>query len=110
MSYTVPNYEVPLNSGPQRQTHNSWYRFFQGVYQGQPPSNESTVSVGGSPFMFTAPSKGYVILNGGSVSAVQFTRSVTTLTGQTAGIFPLNQGDVLTVTYASLPTMTFVPQ
>lgn len=60
--------------------------------------------------MFTAPSKGYVILNGGSVSAVQFTRSVTTLTGQTAGIFPLNQGDVLTVTYASLPTMTFVPQ
>lgn len=108
MSYDVPNYEIPLN--PKGQTHSAWYRFFQASYQGQAPSNESPVTLGASPFPYTAPSRGFVILSGGSVSAVQFTRSVTTLTGQTAGIFPLSQGDVLTVTYASLPNMTFVPQ
>jgi hypothetical protein len=86
-----------------------WYRFFQGLYQGTPPSAESTLVVGASPWTYTAPVKGFVILKGGTVSAVTFTRSVTTVTGQTAGIFPMNQGDMLTVTYSGLPSMVWVP-
>jgi hypothetical protein len=51
-----------------------------------------------------------MIIRGGSVSAVQFTRSVTTLTGQTQGVFPLAQGDTLTITYTGGgPTLTWVP-
>jgi hypothetical protein len=109
MAYqTVPTYEQALHK--QGQTSSVWYRFFQGSYQGVPPSAEVTVAVGGSPFMYTAPVKGFVILTGGTVTAVQFTRAQTTLTGQTSGLFPLNQGDILTVTYSGLPTMVFVPQ
>jgi hypothetical protein len=105
--YSLPTYEQSLTA--KGQTSQSWYRFFSGVYQGTPPANESKVTLGASPYAYQAPAKGFVILSGGSVSAVQFTRSVTTLTGQTSGIFPLNQGDVLTITYASLPVAVWVP-
>lgn len=108
MSYQIaPTYEQPIIKNGQ--TTASWYRFFQGLFQGTPPSAELTLSVGGSPFSYTAPVKGFVILKSGTVSSVAFTRSVTTLTGQTSGIFPLNQGDILTVTYTGLPSMIWVP-
>ena len=105
--YSLPTYEQSLTKSGQ--TAQSWYRFFSGVFQGTPPANESKLSVGASPYAYQAPVKGFVILSGGSVSAVQFTRSVTTLTNQTSGIFPLNQGDTLTITYASLPVAVWVP-
>lgn len=108
MSYIVPAFETSLML--KGQTNRVWYRFFQALWQGTPPSNESKVVVGGSPFSYVVPSRGFVILSGGTVTAVQFTRSVTTLTGQTSGIFPMNQGDTLTVTYSALPSVTFVPQ
>ena len=108
MAYQIPTYETPLTS--KGQTQSSWYRFFLSVWQGAAPSNETTLKVGGSPFSYTAPSRGYVLLKGGTVSAVQVMRSVTTLTGLTAGIFPLSQGDVLVVTYSALPTMVFFSQ
>jgi hypothetical protein len=90
-------------------TNKVWYRFWQGLYQGTPPAAESTLAVGASPFSYTAPVKGFVIVKGGTVSSITFTRSVTTVTGQTAGIFPLNQGDTLTVSYTGLPSLTWVP-
>ena len=105
---TCPTNEQPLSV--KGQTSSVWYRFLQGIFSGQPSASESSVSVGASPFSFTAPSGGFIILRGGTVSSVQFTRANTTLTGQTSGIFPLSQGDVLTVTYSGLPSMVFVPQ
>ena len=87
-----------------------WYRFFQAVNDGTPSGGEVPVTLTASPFTFTAPSHGFVILRGGVVSAVQFIRTVTTLTGQTAGIFPLSRNDQLIVTYTGLPAMLFVPQ
>jgi hypothetical protein len=104
----LPTYEQPLTKGGQ--TASVWYRAFQGLVQGVPPSAERTITVGISPFSYTAPSKGFLIISGGIVTATQFTRTVTTLTGQTTGIYPLSQGDVLTVTYTGLPTVTWVPQ
>lgn len=109
MSYqSCPTYEQALVI--KGQTSSVWYRFFQAVYKGTPPSSESALTVGASPFAFTAPSRGFIMLSGGTVSAVQFTRAQTTLTGQTSGIFPISQGDTLTVTYSGLPSMVFVPQ
>lgn len=103
----MPNYDTSLLTG--KQITRSWFRWFQDEDNGLPKGAEITVSVGGSPFVFTAPSAGYIILRGGTVSAVELTRTVTILTGQTAGFFPLSQGDQLTVTYSALPTMVFVP-
>jgi hypothetical protein len=109
LSYqTAPTYETPLTI--KGQIHTSWYRFFQGVFKGTPPSSESVLVLGASPFAYQAPAKGFLIVRGGSVSAVQFTRAVTTLTGQTQGVFPLAQGDTLTITYTGGgPTLTWVP-
>jgi hypothetical protein len=104
----VPTYEQPIQSG--KNTSAVWYRFFQGVFLGTPPSSEITITAGASPYTYTAPAKGFLIVRGGTVSAIQFTRTVTTLTGQTAGLFPLSQGDQLTVTYSGLPTLVWVPQ
>lgn len=109
MSYqNCPNYEQPLTKSGQ--TQSVWYRFFQGLYTGVAPTSEDAVKIGASPFSFVFPSRGFVIIQGGTVSAVQFTRAVTTLTGLTAGIFPGSLGDTLTVTYSGLPNMLFVPQ
>jgi hypothetical protein len=102
----LPTYETSLGG---KQTTRSWFRWFQDQNNGLPKGAEVAVTVGGSPFAFTATSGGYIILRGGTVSAVEVTRTVTTLTGQTAGVFPLSQGDVLTVTYSALPAMVFVP-
>ena len=108
MSYRqIPSYETAI--AQKGQTTRSWFRWFQDQNNGLPTGAEVPVSVGGSPFAFTAPVAGYMILRGGTVSAVEFTRTVTTLTGQTSGFFPLSQGDVLKVTYSALPVMVFVP-
>lgn len=103
----VPTYDQPLNS--KGQTNSVWYFFFQSLFKGVPPSNEVAITPGASPFPYTATQKGFMIVRGGTVSAIQFTRSATNLTGQTAGIFPLNQGDALTITYSALPTLVWVP-
>jgi hypothetical protein len=105
---SAPTYETPLTV--KGQTHTAWFRFFQNVYKGAPPSSETTLTLGASPWSYQAPAKGFVIIRGGTVSAVQFTRSVTTLTGQTQGVFPMSQGDTLAITYSVLPSLTWVPQ
>jgi hypothetical protein len=106
---TAPTYETPLTTGGK--THTVWYRFFQNSYKGVPPSSESILALEASPFAYQAPAKGFLIVRGGSVSAIQFTRVTTTLTGQTQGVFPLSQGDTLTITYTGGgPTLTWVPQ
>ncbi len=106
---TVPTYEQQMTPG----SHNdaAWYRYFQQNESGTPPSSEMPVTIAGSPFSFTAPSKGFVILSGGTVGNVMFSRTTGTfyLTGQTAGVFPMAQNDVLKVTYSVRPTLIFVP-
>lgn len=104
---TIPTYEQSLSKGGA--TNSVWYRFFQGVFSGLPSGAESTVTLGASPYAYPAPSGGWVIVRGGTVSAIQYTRAGTTLTGATSGVFPVGQGDILTITYTVLPTVTFFP-
>jgi hypothetical protein len=55
--------------------------------------------------------RGTVVVQGGTVSQIQIGSSTGTLftTGLTAGVFPLDPGDVLQVVNTVAPTMTFVP-
>jgi hypothetical protein len=91
-------------------TSTPWYRFLQSLHSGAPASAEGPITVGGSPFAYSAPTAGAVLVSGGTVTAIQITRSSVTLTGLTSGLFPLAQGDILTVTYSGLPTMTWYPR
>jgi len=70
-----------------------------------------TISVGGSPFAYTVPAYGNVVVQGGTVSAITLTRpgGAAVNIGVTAGIIPVQTGDIVTVTYSVAPTMTFIP-
>lgn len=76
-----------------------------------PAALPASISVGASPFTYTAPSDGLVIVSGGTVSLVQYGRGAsTTALGLLGGIIPVLKGDTVTVTWAiSAPTMTFMP-
>lgn len=105
---TIPTYDQDIRQG--NKTSSVWYRFFQGLFNGTPPGIEATVTLGATPYTYTAPSGGFLLVRGGTVTAIQLTRSLTTLTGLTSGLFPLSQGDQLTITYTVLPTVIFYPQ
>lgn len=106
---TLPNFPVPLIE--DRVTSRDWYKFWLGLFRGLPPGNVEPVTVAASPYIYSATKRGSMIVSGGTVSAIAFSRDGTSFytTGLTAGMFPLNASDQLKVTYTVVPTMTFVP-
>lgn len=106
---TPPNYVEPLIEG--NNTSSAYYRFFQDLDIGIPPSAEVTVIPTGSPFTYTPPMSGhagFMLITGGTVSKVQIMRESAHDTGMTSGIFPLSIGDQLIVTYSGAPTMVYI--
>jgi len=105
----LPQFKVPLLAN--NSTSKDWYFFWSGLYSGLPPALPLPITISASPFTYSAPVKGSVIVSGGTVSQVQFTRDGLTLytTSQTAGMFTLNASDRLVVTYTVAPTMTLIP-
>lgn len=73
-----------------------------------------TITFGASPYTYqntnTYPAD--VIVSGGAVTAVAFSRDNATFytVGQTNGVFALSPYDFLRVTYTLVPTMTLVPR
>lgn len=77
------------------------------VPQAQPVS---AVTVGASPFTFTALANGHLLIAGGAVSAIAMSRQGTsTATGLIAGFIPVSRRDLVVITYSSVPTVTFIP-
>lgn len=107
---TIPTFDQTLTD--KGVTNRVWYFFWQSLYKGNPPGAESTLTVTQSPFTFVAAQRGFVIVQGGTVSMIQFSRGGVQNynTGATTGVFPLSAGDSLIVTYSGIPAMTFVPQ
>lgn len=105
----LPSFEQPFMNG--RINSKDWFFFLVGLYNGLPPQAENPVVLGASPYVYTNEAKGTVIVSGGTVSDVSFSRNGTTYytTGQTAGMFTLNSQDFLRITYTVPPTTTFVP-
>lgn len=107
---SLPVFPVPLIQGGQ--TAKDWYFFWAGLFRGLPPGNVEPVILTGSPYIYSAIRKGSVIVNGGTVSAIEFSRDGGTTyftVGTTAGMFTVNASDLLRITYAVAPTVTFVP-
>lgn len=75
--------------------------------QAQPAA---TVTVGASPYTYTAPFAGQLSVTGGTVSLIQIIRQGTTVaTGLTAGLILLARGDQAKITYSAAPTAVFLP-
>lgn len=107
---SLPNYPVPLIEG--RITGRDWYRFWMGIFRGLPPGNVEPVTLSGSPYVYSATRKGSVIVEGGTVSSIEFSRDGGDTyydVGTVAGMFTVNASDLLRITYAVDPTVTFVP-
>lgn len=104
-----PTYPTPLEEGGR--TASTWYFFLAGLFRGLAPEREAAVTPGASPYTYSSPRGGFVIVSGGTVSAIDWSRDGTTFftTGQTAGCFPLSSQDFLKITYTVVPTVTFVP-
>jgi hypothetical protein len=106
----LPDVNTPLTT--KGTINSSWFRCWQGLFSGAPTANISVVTVGVTPFTYAAPAGGTVIVNGGTVSQVKFSRDGASfyVTGQTQGMFPVSQGDLLVISYSVPPTVTFVPR
>lgn len=105
-----PTYQEALTKG--KDTSSGWYRFWSGLYTGQPKGPVSALTIGPSPFTYQSAQGGTVYLSGGTTTQVQISRDGANFypTGATSGAFPISQGDLLVVTYSvAPPTATFVP-
>lgn len=93
-------------------TDRGWYFFWSGLFRGLAPELEAAVTPTGSPYTYSAPRGGSMIVSGGTVSMIEFSRDGSTFydVGQTAGMFALSAADQLRVTYAVAPDMVFVPR
>lgn len=105
----IPKFGIPLKIGES--TSKDWYFFWNGLYTGLSPALPISITVGTSPFTYSPQVKGTVIVQGGTVSSVQFSRDGITFYdfGTVAGPFPLNAADRIVITYSIAPTMTFIP-
>jgi hypothetical protein len=77
----------------------------------RPTSAAETVTPGASPYTFTANRDGFLIVQGGTVSRIDYIRLASTVQiGVVAGLFPVQLGDGIKVTYTVVPTVTFIPR
>ena len=104
---TVPSRSQKV-SDDQGMVSLAWWQFFN-LLAPSKPAIESVITVGVSPYAYTAQSNGHVVVTGGTVSAISLTRVSAHATGFTAGFIPVGNKDVVTVTYTVAPTMTFIP-
>jgi hypothetical protein len=104
----LPNSESALSK--QGRLSIGWFRFMSSTHAGIPPAEEGPVTLTTSPFTYTAARKGSVIVQGGTVSMLQWARTTANYNiGATAGMFHLAAGDSLIITYTGAPTVTFAP-
>lgn len=74
---------------------------------GQP----TTVIATTSPFVFTAPANGTLLVSGGGISLMQQQRGSSGYfsTGSYYGAFPMALGDMMRIVYVSVPKLEFSP-
>jgi len=110
MSYRIPAQNIPVTSNPMG---SEWYRYFSKQYSqlGGQGAALKVVTPTASPCVYQAPSNGSLIVSGGTVSQIAFSRDGSTYysTGQTAGMFPMFSLDYIKITYTVIPTVVFAP-
>lgn len=105
----IPLFTTPLID--RGVINKDWFFFWTGLFTGIAPEPEVGIAVGASPFLLTAVRGGFVIVQGGTVSLIEFSRDGVTFynTGQTSGCIPVGKSDLIRITYSVLPNVTFVP-
>lgn len=72
--------------------------------------NAQAVAVTASPFTYTAPADGVVLISGGTVSVAEYGRNTGFYApGLIGGPVAVLAGDKIRLTYLTTPTVTFLP-
>ena len=105
---TIPTYDQSITVA--NKTSSIWYRFFQGTFTGQPTGAEINVTLTGSPFIYTAPTAGMLIIAGGTISKLSLNRTQDNALNTNESLIPMANGDQVSITYSVKPTtFTFMP-
>lgn len=103
----LPNQNAPFVNKITGNIIPPWNSYLQQFTQ-NPPS-VIPITVGASPFSYTAKEPGNVAISGGTVSTIVFTRGNVSITIVGNNFIQVGIGDIITVTYSVLPTIRFVP-
>jgi len=107
MTLPVPNLNSPLVNkiGKLVPPWNNWFQQFS-----QQAPAVAAVTVGTSPFSYTANVDGRLIISGGTVSAIDLVRGTVTISLSTVRplIIPISIGDTVSIIYTVLPTVQFL--
>lgn len=103
----TPNANVPI-ADPQTGTVNdAWKAFFQSLSGS--PAAERVVQPSGSPFVYTAPSTGHLVVQGALVGLSLIRGRTTIPVSPGLAMIPLSQGDRAVLTYSAAPGLVFLP-
>lgn len=139
LAIALPGQNAPLTADPQTQPQAPWWQVWRGLVLRTGGNNgidsallqsilsnvetlmamwarptplpplPLPITPGPSPFSYQAPFDGVVLIHGGIVSAVTFSRDgSTTFAYPASGEVRVTQGDVVTTTYSGVPTMTMI--
>ncbi len=85
-----------------------WNSYFQQFTQA--PASAIDITVGISPFDYTAKEPGTLVITGGTVTGVRLTRGSTVIIlATTNNVIPVGINDIVRVTYSVLPTLRLLP-
>ncbi len=95
--------------------YTNWWRFLLNVSNQAMGTNQtvpSTVTAGPSPYVFTTPAQGMLLVAGGPVTLIEYSKDGETWypTGVTQGQIQMSPNDHLRITYMNAPTLTFFPR
>jgi hypothetical protein len=105
----------PGVSSDQLQADDESQQVLEVTFQRTPPKGRPAlpfaITVSASPFTYPAPVSGTVLVHGGTLTGIGFSRDRTTFFAypSAAAAVAVFQGDVVKVTYSAAPTMTMIP-
>jgi hypothetical protein len=105
MTTPLPSSIFPIADTSTGRVTQVWHLFFAQFVD--PPQPIVPITVGASPFSYQASGNGSLNITGGTVSSVTLKRG--TITAVVNAPVRMANNDVVTITYSSLPTVSFVP-
>jgi hypothetical protein len=108
-TFGLPSPTLPITDPKTGVIASVWYQFLTRLQQLTPERAIAPITVGASPYTYTASTIGSLLITGGTVSTVVLTRGGVSVTTRSTIFIPMAAGDTVTVTYSVLPTITFVP-
>jgi hypothetical protein len=108
-TFGLPSPTLPMSDPKTGKMASIWYQWVARISQLTAERPFAVVTVGASPFTFTASTIGHIILQGGTVSSIVLERSGVQINCQENQFVPMAANDTVTLAYSVAPVMIFVP-